>query len=92
MSNSYNNALKYLRDKYGYKRQCLTEKSSSKLMKARNKTDRTAIENSFTDRNYILKINSVTNPQDRNILLLLNQYQYGIAARKELAYEMEKKL
>jgi len=84
MRNCYNEAINYLKNKYGFKRTGLTSKAQEKLSKARNKKERKEIEDSFTERDYQIKINSITEKDDEFIMLLIQQYYYGNAPKKEL--------
>lgn len=88
MYDCINEAYNYLKDKYGYKRTRLTANSSNKLVKARNKKERLEILESFTDRNYVLKLNEITEDKDKYIDLLMRQYYYGISVKKELYYTL----
>lgn len=83
MNDAYNTAIKYLRDKYGYRRGLLTE-SSQKRLNNKNKKEREDIEKSFSDQNYYPILNQVTCPDDKVIEVLIGQYYLGIQAKKEL--------
>jgi hypothetical protein len=88
MYNCINEAIKYLNNKYGYTRQSLTPKQSERLRKARNKKECVAIQKSFTDKDYMLRTNPATEPEDKYIELLIGQYYYGVQAKRELYYTL----
>jgi hypothetical protein len=83
---SYNIAVKYLREKYGYRRSGLVESARKRLDKAKNKKERKEIDDELTDDDYILIHNPI--PDDdrdgKEIELLLSQYHYGYTVRFEL--------
>jgi len=88
MYNCINEAFEYLKNKYGYIRLRPTIKHANRLAKARNKKEREEIRNSFTDKEYNLKLNPITEEKDKVIELLMNQYYYGMEAKKELYYKL----
>lgn len=84
MKNCYNEAINYLKNKYGFKRTQITSKANEKLRKARNKKERKEIEDSFTERDFQIKINPIIEKEDEYIILLIQQYYYGNAPKLEL--------
>jgi hypothetical protein len=84
----YNIAVKYLIDKY--KDQCLRKHTPSfqeRLAKSVNRKETRYILDNITESDwvYILPKNLVTDDvTDQAIFLLLGQYYYGIAAKKDL--------
>lgn len=84
MKNCYNEGINYLKNKYGFKRTRLTSKASEKLYKAINKKERKEIEDSFSERDYHLIINPITEKEDEVIMLLIQQYYYGNSPKEEL--------
>ena len=88
MYNCINEAFEYLKNKYGYIRLHPTSEHANRLAKARNKKEREEIRNSFTDKEYNLKLNPITEEKDKVIELLMNQYYYGMEAKKELYYKL----
>ena len=83
-STSYNIAVKYLKDKYGYTNGSFTRKFADKLIKARNKKEYKKILDSVTIDDYQTINMPVTDDNDKEIELLLSQYPYGWNVRKEL--------
>lgn len=84
----YNIGYNYLKDKYGYRKISYNEKFRNKLQRARNAKERKELLANITDNDYNIVLNDVsepeTNVQDREIELLLNQYQYGFHINTEL--------
>lgn len=85
MTDPYNTALRYLKNKYGVHRLYLTYRNKEKLRKA-NKSEQKNIETNFTDDDYICTYysNNISDEDDKYIGLLLKQYNYGISVKKEL--------
>jgi len=84
MYNCYNEAYAYLKAKYGVTRLGLTCSAMQRLTRARNAKERKEIESSFTDNDYQLRLNNITGLDDIQIEILMKQYYYGIAAKKDL--------
>jgi len=80
---TYNTAIKYLQNKYGYRRLGYTSSFRNKLNK-KNREQQKELIASATDRDYELKINLATDTEDKEIELLLSQYPYGYKVREEL--------
>ena len=85
VNESYNIAIKYLQEKYGYRKFGLVE-SAKKRLNHVTKKKRKEIEAELTDDDYILVHNPI--PDDDKdgieIQLLLSQYHYGYNVRFEL--------
>lgn len=79
----YNIAYNYLKEKYGYNRVYLLENARKKIRFV-NKKQREEIIKTFTDRDYHISLNEVTEEDDKYIQLLMGQYYYGQAAKNEL--------
>jgi hypothetical protein len=90
MYNCINEAFEYLKNKYGCIRFHPTAKHSNRLARANNKKEREEIRESLTDREYNLRLNPITEEKDKVIELLMNQYYYGIDAKRELYYTLIK--
>jgi len=84
MYECYNEAYAYLKAKYGYTRLRLSCSAEHRLKAARNIKERKEIESSFTDNDYQLRLNDITGLDDIQIEILMKQYYYGIAAKKDL--------
>jgi hypothetical protein len=83
----YNIAFNYLGNKYGFTRVELIPSVREKLRRARNKKEEKEIESKITEEDYPHRINHDNIPEigsDRTIYLLLTQYYYGSAPKKEL--------
>jgi regulator of replication initiation timing len=84
----YNIGYNYLKDKYGYRKIGYTEKFNSKLQRARNAKERKELLANITENDYKIVLNDVPEPEmnvrDREIELLLKQYQYGFHINNEL--------
>ncbi len=85
---SYNIALKYLQDKYGYVRQRPTGSFESKLSRTRSVKEKKQMVSDSTDKDYVLSLNDHLIPKDKSfdhaVLVLIGQYYYGIGAKKDL--------
>lgn len=79
----YNEAYYYLKNKYGSQRMHLTSSFQDKL-RNKNKAERQQLISEATDRDYEIRLNEVTEDEDKGILLLMEQYYYGIAPQQEL--------
>jgi hypothetical protein len=90
MYECYNEGYNYLRNKYGYKRLGLTSKSYTLLQKCKNKKEKEELLASFTDDNYKVELNPITEHEDRVISTLLNQYYFGRSVRKELYLRLKR--
>lgn len=84
--NCYNEGVKYLKQKFGFRNVHFTEGFAKKLRRARNKKEHKEILATATNDDYIQIINSI--PDDdhnsQEVLLLLGQYYYGVSVKKEL--------
>jgi hypothetical protein len=84
MEDVYNKAIQYLNGKYGYKRIRKTIAFDKKYWGAPNNTKRKELEDNATDRDYITAWNQPTDHDGKMIELLIKQYHYGEAPKKEL--------
>mgnify|MGYP001589773150 CR=1 FL=1 len=84
----YNIAYNYLKDKYGYRKIGYNDKFRTKLQRARNAKESKELLANITDNDFNIVLNDVPEPEinvrDREIELLLNQYQYGLPINVEL--------
>jgi len=88
----YNITFKYLQEKYPKDQKQLKDSVSKKIAKARNKKEREEIKKTITEDDYIRFIdnNSITDIDDKNLYLLLTQYQYNSSViKKELLSKLE---
>jgi hypothetical protein len=84
VNESYNIAFNYLKNKYGCRRSGHTNGFTRKLRQARNKKEFNEIMSIVTDDDFIMILNTVTEHDDIEIQLLMNQYGYGYTVRFEL--------
>lgn len=89
-ADTYNEGVRYLGREYGYRDMGYTCSFQRKLGSAKNLKERRAIEASATEGDRVLSlqpnqtIHDFRNSNDYEVYLLLNQYQYGIEAKKDL--------
>ena len=82
---AYNAAVRYLLDKYpGYK--SIGPKASERLSRARNKKDFDAIHAGLTQKDYVrtFRKENITDKDDLQMMLLVDQYHYGYGVKSEL--------
>lgn len=85
-TDNYNIAFSYLGNKYGLVRIGYSSYYYKKIKQAKTKKEYSFINNNLTDLDFVLTINKDKDMEsdDKLIYLLLNQYYYGMEAKKEL--------
>ena len=88
MYNCWNEAVKYLGDKYGT-RKSYTVKFAKRVALCTSRAKRKELEAQATDRDIIKAMPNMNDAKgltldDAEVYMLLGQYNYGIAPKKEL--------